>query len=221
MCRFLMAKCPAPFRADGLLRAFADMAESSRAPDGDRQQDGWGVGWLDERGSWDVRTFLRPVWQDGRLFPEVPAGRIFLVHARSASFAGQKNNLAYNQPFTDGAYGFVFNGLLQGVSFPAPVAGEIGSQRIWTLLKERLQDRPLAESLEEIGHLLARHSRRIQALNIGLCDRSNLYAFSRGEDESGYYQLWAHESPSLKLVCSEPLAGFDFVPLVSGRTAVF
>jgi len=221
MCRFLMVKSAYPFRPEELLRAFASMAESSWAPDGDRQQDGWGIAWADERGSWDVRTSLRPVWLDGHLFSGVPASRFFLVHARSASFAGHKDNLAYNQPFTDGVHGFVFNGLLQGVAFPAPVPGEIGARKIWSLLKDELQERPPAESMEAVGHLLTRHARRVQALNIGLCDRSHLYVLQQGEDESEYYRLWVNESADLKLVCSEPLVGFDFAPLAAERIAVY
>lgn len=220
MCRFLIARSPAPFLPAELMTAFAEMVEASRAPDGDRQKDGWGIGWIDQNRRWQVHKSIHPIWEDGEFFFCIPASRIFLVHARSASFPGQQVNPAYNQPFVMGAYGFVFNGLLQGVSLPVPVSGEIGSQKIWTLLSKKLLRLPPVLSLEETARYLSQHSRRIQALNIGLCDQTNFYMFSRFEDSTDYYRLWFHDSLPLKLVCSEPLSGFDFIPLPSGGPLV-
>lgn len=220
MCRFLMARSSTPFQPAELLSTFAGMAEASRAPDGDRQKDGWGIGWLDPGGRWQVHKSVRPVWEDGEAFPRIPPSRTFLVHVRSASFLGQQDNLAYNQPFVAGAYGFVFNGLLQGVSLPVPVPGEIGSQKIWTLLTQKLLSLPPVPSLEETVRFLVQNSRRVQALNIGLCDQNSFYVFCRYDDPIDYYRLWSCTAPSLKLVCSEPLAGFDFIPLPTGRSLV-
>lgn len=213
MCRFLMAKSPAPISPGILLRDFADMAEKSRAPDGDRQADGWGAAWLDESGAWRSRTSTTPIWDDRPAFASVPASPILLVHARSASFPGQKGVLAYNQPYASGSWAFVFNGLLQGVSLPRPVPGDIGAQKIWALLSERLAGASAESALAGVVGLLERHSRRLQGLNLGLCDRRNFYAFCRFEGEGTYYQLYGHRSPGLSLVCSEPLPNGDFRPL--------
>ena len=45
MCRFLIVRTSSPLDPRGLMSEFAEMARLSRAPDGDRQADGWGVAW--------------------------------------------------------------------------------------------------------------------------------------------------------------------------------
>ncbi len=125
MCRFLMVKSAEPFAPAALLESFAEMAEKSRAPDGDRQADGWGIAWPDGDGGWIVRKSIRPVWEDAGAFPEIPAAAAFVVHARSASFPEQKDVLDYNQPYASEKAAFVFNGLLRGVALPFPVEGRI------------------------------------------------------------------------------------------------
>lgn len=213
MCRFLMARSPSSVLPGVLLRDFADMAEKSRAPDGDRQADGWGAAWLDESGAWRSRTSTTPIWDDRAAFDAVPASPILLVHARSASFPGQKGLLAYNQPYISASRAFVFNGLLQGVSLPRPVAGEIGAQKIWALLLEREAVEPAESALAGVADLLGRSARRLQGFNLGLCDMKKFHAFCRFEGDGSYYQLHVHRSPDLSVVCSEPLPNIVFRPL--------
>lgn len=208
-----MAKSASPLSPASVLGNFAVMAEKSRAPDGDRQADGWGAAWLDESGAWRFRTSTIPIWNDRPAFASVPASPILLVHARSASFPGQKGVPAYNQPFVSESWAFVFNGLLQGVSLPRPVPGDIGAQKIWALLREREASASAKSALTEVTGLLERHCRRLQGLNIGICDKKNLYAFCRFEGEGTYYQLYVHKAPGLSLVCSEPLPDLEFRPL--------
>lgn len=217
MCRLLMIKSQQPLRAGEILVKFAEMAERSRAPDGDWQGDGWGVGWLDQGGNWRVRKSLRPVWKEKDALRHFPASSFFLGHARSASFSHQKDVLEYNQPYIKDSYGFVFNGLLEGVAFPLPVAGRIGSQKIWSLLWAGLGWSNPEESLMELAGNLVRYSRRVQALNIGLGGQGRLYAYCRYEGDGVYYQLQFHDSPDLQMVCSEALAGFDFQPIPRDR----
>ena len=214
MCRFLMAKSASPISPAFLLEDFADMAEKSRAPDGDRKADGWGAAWLDESGAWRSRTSTIPIWNDRPTFASIPMSRILLVHARSASFPGQKGVPAYNQPFVSESRAFVFNGLLHGVSLPRPVPGDIGAQKIWALLREREASTSAESALTGVTGLLERHCRRLQGLNVGVCDKKNLYAFCRFEGDGTYYQLYVHEAPGLSLVCSEPLPDLDFHPLL-------
>ena len=213
MCRFLMIQSRRPFQAADILRKFAAMAEESRAPDGDRQADGWGIGWLNQGGQWQARKSLKPVWQETEALAQFPASRLFLVHARSASFPHQKDVLEYNQPYIEESYGFVFNGLLEGVTLPFPVHGRIGAQKIWGLLSAGLRWSGPEESLLELAGRLGRSSRRVQALNIGLAGQGRLYAYCRYEGDDGYYQLQYFDSLDLQIVCSEALAGFDFQPV--------
>jgi len=217
MCRFLMIKSRRPYQAAELLSKFAAMAEQSRAPDGDRQADGWGIGWLDQGGRWQVRKSLRPIWQETGALAEFPASPLFLAHARSASFPHQRDVLEYNQPYVGGVYGFVFNGLLEGVAFPFRVGGRIGSQKIWSLLSAELDRSSPETSLMELAGHLERYSRRVQALNIGLAGQGRLYAYCRYEGEGSYYQLQYLDFPGLQMVCSEALAGFDLRPVPRGR----
>jgi len=212
-----MIKSRRPFQAADILRKFAVMAEESRAPDGDLQADGWGIGWLDQGGLWHVRKSLRPIWQEIDGLAQFPASPLSLVHARSASFPHQKGVLEYNQPYIEKSYGFVFNGLLEGVAFPFPVGGRIGSQKIWSLLSAGLGRSNPEESLMELAGNLERYSRRVQALNIGLADQRKLYAYCRYEGDGGYYQLRYLDTPDLQMVCSETLAGFDLRPVPRGR----
>ena len=217
MCRFLMIKSRRPFQAADILRKFAVMAEQSRAPDGDRQADGWGIGWLDQGGLWQVRKSLRSIWQETAMLAEFPASPLYLVHARSASFPHQRDVLEYNQPYIEESYGFVFNGLLEGVAFPFPVGGRIGAQKIWSLLSAGLGRSSPEQSLMKLAGDLERYSRRVQAFNIGLAGQGWLYAYCRYEGEGDYYQLRYLDSPDLQMVCSEALAGFDLRPVPRGR----
>lgn len=213
MCRFLIVKSAVPLRPVEWLFRFAEMAERSRSADGDRQGDGWGIGGLDDSGVWRGSWSLRPVWEDETVFAEIPPYRLFLVHARSASFPGQKGKLAYNQPFLGGREAFVFNGLLRGVSLDRPVAGEIGAQKIWSLFGSLPPGGDIRARFSALVRILERSSREISALNLGLAWKEGFLAYCRSGTMGEYYRLRAVESSGLRMVCSEPLAGFDFRPL--------
>ncbi len=220
MCRFLALKSDRPLAPRPVLERFAQMAERSRAPDGDGQGDGWGIGWSDGANRWQVEKYLSPIWEDNALFERFPQCRFLCVHARSASFPHHKLNLAFNQPYLDDAYAFLFNGLLTGVSLPRSINGEIGSQKIWSLLSQFLVTLPPDSSLRRLQETLRKHSRRIQAFNVGLCDQKSIYAYSEYESHGEYYHLQYHLSPGLAMVCSEELDGFHFRPVPLGQVLV-
>jgi len=215
MCRFLMMRSEAPLRPTVLLEKFADMASRSRSPDGDRQADGWGVAWLDEQGGWSVRKSPNPIWTETRLFARIPRCQVLTAHVRSASFPDHKGVVEFNQPFLADSYAFVFNGLLQGVSFPFPVEGRIGSQKIWSLLQRSMNGGGPAAGISALVRKLESRAREIQALNIGLVDGRRLFIYCRQTEAGSYYRLQVHRSPSLTLVCSEALADLSWqsVPL--------
>jgi len=212
VCRFLMVKADRARSPEPFLLSFAELSERSPAPDGDPQADGWGISWLDAEGAWRTRKFLEAVWESAHHFREFPASALFCVHARSASSPNLKNTLAFNQPFVDGRYAFVFNGFLQGMTLPQPVPGRIGSQKIWGLLRARLENGGPPQSLEELRLFLNERARRVQALNIGLCDGEHLYGLCQYAEREDYYRCWNHISPGLRMICSGPLPGFDFRP---------
>jgi len=210
MCRFLMVRSETPLRPTGLLEKFADMASRSRSPDGDRQADGWGVAWLDEQSGWNIRKSPNPIWTETRLFARIPRCQVLTAHVRSASFPDHKGVMEFNQPFLADSYAFVFNGLLQGVSFPFPVEGRIGSQKIWSLLQRSMNGGGPAAGMSILVRLLESRAREIQALNLGLFEGRRIFVYCRQTEAGLYYRLQSHQTPSLTVVCSEALAGFPW-----------
>jgi len=217
MCRFLLARTDGALLPGTLIGEFANMAEASRAPDGDRQADGWGAAWPDGNGGWATLVSTTPIWEDRARFDRIPASPFLVLHARSASFPNQKNVPAYNQPYAAGPFAFVFNGMLQGVSLPHPVPGDIGAQKIWSLVRERLGAAGPAEALAGTVSLLERSARRLHGLNLGLADARGAYALCRFTEGGTYYQLYSHASAGLRMIASEPLASFEFAPVPQGE----
>ena len=205
MCRFLLIKSENQVDPQKYLQAFSDMAEKSKAFDGDWQGDGWGVSWLDENDKWQIYRSLKPVWQDTEKFKEIPFSRIIAVHARSASFPEHKNIIQYNQPYISGQYSFVFNGLLKGVKLSSDLPGTIGAEKIWSLLQTFLKRYDPQTSLEKVKHVLIKNAREIQALNIGLSDGQSIYSLNYFTKHPHYYQLYLSSSNNVSLICSEDL----------------
>ena len=126
----------------------------------------------------------------------------------------------FNQPFNKGQFAFLFNGLIKGVSLPYPTPGKIGSQKIWHILSGLINQTSPEAALSELQKLLFKYSRSIQAMNIGLSDGKTMYAFCHYEKFPEYYNLQYHESSMIKMVCSEPLCGYEFEPVSPGQTVV-
>ena len=222
MCRLLMVRADKRVDPKPFLESFAELARTSPAPDGDGQADGWGIAWR-EGDVWRVFKSERPIWEERSVFGSVPAANGFCAHARSASFAHQKNRVDLNQPYLDGAFAYVFNGFLEGVAPPVALPGEIGAQKIWARLQSLMAGTGAAapeNALDELAAFLDRHARRIRGLNIGLNDGRRLYALTRFDADENYYRLHASRSPALSIVCSGPLPGWDFEPLPPGRAVV-
>ena len=217
MCRFLMVKSQTPFQSGEILKKFADMTKNSRALDGDWQGDGWGISWISSSQEWCIKKSIQPIWEEVHIASYIPESKLTMVHARSASFPNHKNVLDYNQPYIREPYAFVFNGFLRGVSFPRPVIGNIGSQKIWNILYDLLMQFSPEESLVRTKELLKRNSRLLQAMNIGLCDKKSMYAYCYYSEHPEYYNLHIYQSPSLKIISSEALKGYDFTPVIPDK----
>jgi len=209
MCRFLLAQSENKFKPQSLLADFAKMAQKSKALDGDWQGDGWGIALLDEQNKWQVKKSLLPVWEDMRAFGKLEKANTFVVHARSASFPEHKGVLEFNQPYISGEYAFVFNGLLKSVSLP-DVPGRIGAEKIWSLLKKFLQTVKPEEALEKVKNLLIENSQQINALNIGLVDKKNIYALCYYSKTPEYYSLRYADDNGVKIISSEPIGKYKW-----------
>lgn len=210
MCRFLLVKSSEVFSPHKILTQFSEMAKDSRTFDGDWQGDGWGVSWQDQKGEWQVKKSLLPVWENEESFRQIPRTKLLIVHARSASFVQHKNNLDYNQPFVEGKYGYVFNGLLKGVTLKQKLNGVIGAQKIWSLLKGFLLKDSVEESLSKVNEIMKETTREVQAMNIGVSDKVNIYALCQFSSNPDYYSLWYMDTPQLKIICSEKIDGFKY-----------
>ena len=206
MCRFLLVKSEKLIKPKGLLIKFAEMAKKSRAHDGDRQDDGWGIALADNQKQWQLKKSLSPIWEEVNSFDEFPSTKIFVVHARSSSFPKDKGILEYNQPYIDGEYSFVFNGLLRGVSL-SKVPGNIGAEKIWYLLKRELKKNNIHNALEKTKKMLLENSKEIIACNIGLATskKGKIYSLCYFTKYPEYYQLYALKNQSLEIICSETL----------------
>lgn len=219
MCRFLLITSKKPLQPAVFLQSFAQMAQNSHALDGDWQGDGWGLCYRINT-DWNRYTSLSPVWTDTKIFSSFPAAQLFLAHARSASFPKDKGQIEYNQPYTQGKYAFVFNGLLKGVAFPTPLPGQIGAQKIWSLFLQQQKTSPIS-ALERTVSLLRQHTKRIQALNIGISDGTRISVYSQYAAHPEYYGLHVANTPEYSAVCSEPLPDIPFTPLPPEKIYTF
>ena len=220
MCRFLLAKSEKSFNPNSLIKKFAEMSKASKAYDGDSQGDGCGVSWMD-KGKWQTKTSIKPIWKVTEMFFDIPSTTNVIAHARSASFPQHKGILEYSQPYVYKNYAFVFNGLLKGVALPYQLEGTIGAQKIWSLLNKFLQVYSPNESLLRTVDILNKHTREIQALNIGLSDGDEIYIYTQFGKHPDYYQLRSHQKDDLIIVCSESLEGMEFRPIETKRVLMY
>ncbi len=220
MCRFIAVKSECPIDPHPFLASFAEMCRNSKSYDGDWQGDGWGVGTAsqaDGNPQWLTIKSLRPIWEETDTFRSIPDSRMIIAHARSASFPEHKGVRDFCQPFVGGPYAFVFNGLLKGVSLPFAAEGKIGSQKMWSILQSLLNGHSPRSATERLTTVIKANTRSIQAMNIGVCDQDHIYVYSYFTRHPDYYRLHHHISKSLKIVCSEPVVGFDFVPMIPDK----
>ncbi len=221
MCRFLLVKNKKPIRIYNLLQAFAQACQKSRTPDGDRHADGWGISFLAGNGCWIIRHSLLPIWKEVDIFPFIPESRFFIVHARSASFPEQKGLIEYNQPFVSENYVYVFNGFIKGMLLPEQIEGNIGSQKLWSLLKIILKRQEPRKALIALKDLCRQNAREINALNIGLCDGDKIYGLCYFEQYPEYYSMYLSRDLAFTFISSEKLSSDKSERISSGSVIVF
>lgn len=221
MCRFLLIKYKESQKPGLILQEFARACEKSRTPDGDRQEDGWGICFKGQDGSWVLRKSIKPIWEEIDLLLNTPESHIFIVHARSSSFASQKGNIEFNQPFVDKRHAFVFNGYLKGVNFNPSPKGQIGSQKIWNWLRAYLKSMPPEKALSTLCRECLNRARSITALNLGVCDGLNIYGMCYYEANPEYYSLHYFETGDFSCLCSEKILSSEGKILKPGEIIIF
>ncbi len=212
MCRFLLLAAPTRCDMRPYVRQFAWMCQRSTGLHGEGWQgDGWGVAWRDDREVWQVQHSVAPIWTETDAVQHLPPTRHLLVHARSASFAYHKGNIAYSQPYVCAPYAFVFNGFLKGVRLPRRVPGAIGAEKIWSLVQEQLAQGVLPQlALATVYTMLAHHSRDMQACNMGLSDGYTYVFYNGNPHGQAYYQFHQAYQGTLHMVCSEPFGTWEW-----------
>ncbi|OGG17348.1 hypothetical protein A3D78_04645 [Candidatus Gottesmanbacteria bacterium RIFCSPHIGHO2_02_FULL_39_14] len=219
MCRFLLVRSKKKLKPEKLLRQFALMCQKSHAPDGDWQGDGWGIAWF-EKGNWQLYKSLLPVWEDQNKFSDIPSTNLFAVHARSAGFPQHKNNLDYNQPYLGDNLCFVFNGMIRGVNLNRELEGQIGSQKIFSLLQQEIIHKNGQESLKTLDTTMLNNSRSVEGMNVGLILGNNFYVLCRYSKHPEYFTLHYFQSRDLALVCSEKIGDHAWKPMFKGEIRV-
>ncbi|MBI2036512.1 hypothetical protein HYT17_02690 [Candidatus Microgenomates bacterium] len=226
MCRFLMARSQKKIKPQELLSQFAQMCRKSRAPDGDWQGDGWGIalrlrsGQAIKNQNWQIYKSLRPIWEEQDKFGQFEETDVFVVHARSAGFPQHKGNIVYNQPYIDGPLCFVFNGLIRGVTVQRKLAGEIGAQKIFSLILEELDNSKPDEVLKTVDELIVKNSKKITGMNIGLVKNNRFYALCRYDGNKEYFSLHYAEDGGITLLCSEPIGKYEWKTMQKGEILV-
>lgn len=216
MCRFLLFRSENKNKPEKYLTRFAAMCKKSRTPEGDKQEDGWGITWK-ENNSWKLRKSLLPIWEDKKVFSKIPSTDLFMVHARSAGFSNQKGNLNYNQPYLADSLSFVFNGMIRGVRLPVPLDGEIGAQKIFSLLKKETDKNTPEKALLAVLKTLTEHSQKIEGMNIGLVKDDKFYLLCEYYINKDYFTVRYFQDNIVTLVCSEPFGLYNWNSMGKGE----
>lgn len=209
-----------------LLKEFSAMCEKSRTIDGDRQGDGWGMSWQYRENSrtdtiWRDFKSLVPIWQDTANFSLVPDANIFVAHARSASYERHKGKIEYNQPYIANSACFVFNGNVHGVKVTIPLDGEIGAQKIFSLLQIELKNNGPETALKNMYDLITKNSIRIEGMNIGLVIGGMFYVVSDYFENADYFSLHLYKDSDLLIVCSQPIGAYKWEKIPTKRVLKF
>lgn len=218
MCRFLLVKSKKLINPQSFLSAFSTMCENSRAPDGDRQADGWGIAVKNQ--DWELYKTLHPIWEDKKKFENFPNTNIFVIHARSAGFPNQKGFLDYNQPYIKDDIIFTFNGMIKGVRIPIQLQGQIGAQKIFSLLSKKIQENNPVNALKYVEKLFLKNSREVIGMNIGLVMQNTFYILCEYTKNQSYFTLRYYEDQDITIVCSEPILSYNWKSMKKGEILI-
>lgn len=220
MCRFLIVSSKKIINPTEILNEFASSCKKSIAPDGEGQGDGFGVAFKNS-GKWQTKKSVQPIWQERELLNQIPETNLLMAHARSATFSLGKDNLDYNQPFTDGELGFVFNGTIKRMKTALKLEGEIGSQKLFSLIKLFLKNNIKKNVLEKVRDFILEKAESIEGMNIGLVDQKNISALCQYTGNAEYFTLHYFERNDLLIISSEKFGNFNWLDMQKGEVKNF
>jgi len=148
------------------------------------------------------------LWQDHREFfaiKNIKKAKLFIAHARSASFRNHKNQIEFNQPFIEENLVFVFNGFLKKVFIPYNLDGKIGTQKIFNLIiKIKKEETDLKTSIKKAIKNIKDNTKQIFGLNFLIFDGQKLYVYSLATINKEYYQLYLYKDEDIFSLSSSP-----------------
>ncbi len=211
MCRFLLIKSKNAIQPKKLLNEFALMCKNNS----EWQGDGWGLSWKVEDGEWKIDKSVKPIWEESERFNAFPKSHMFAIHARGASFPKHKDNIDFNQPYISNDLCFVFNGELYGVTLKAD--GAIGSQKIFSLVKQNLDKNNPIQTLQKVQDMLLKNSKSILGCNIGFIYENGLYASCNFSDKKEYYTVRYYSDEQFSIICSEKISNYPWKSMKNGE----
>lgn len=75
------------------------------------------------------------------------------------------------------------------------------------------------KALQETQRIISKNSKTIQALNMGIADKDNIYALCYYSNYKDYYSLHYSKTADVSIISSESIHGFDFIRLMKGEAA--
>jgi len=206
MCRFIFyaSKDQKQINIRKPLMNFANMCKKTNAPDGDKQEDGWGIYYVKNDKEYIFKS-TKAIWEDKKLINNFNTTSIFIAHARSASFLKHKNDLEFNQPFVKNNLVFVFNGSLKNVNLPYLIEGKIGSQKILNLIIDiNKKENNLKTSIKKAIHLIKKNTEKIFGLNFLILNYKKIFVYSFATVYHSYYQLYFFQNKKILSLSSSP-----------------
>jgi predicted glutamine amidotransferase len=210
-----MVKGKENFSGEDFALSFSQKCKESK----EWQGDGWGICWLNSKNEWEVFKSLSPIWEETEKFKQFPKSKIFLIHARSSTFDKDKGNIEFNQPFVEKEIAFVFNGEIRGVK-GIEISGKIGSQKIFNLIMKYLPEFGIKNSILKVKEKIIKHSEKVKALNLGICDKRNFFVLSYYTCEKDYYELNYFLNSQFSIISSEEVLKFNFKTLKNGEILI-
>jgi len=206
MCRFIFyaSKDQKQTNIKKPLMNFANMCKKTNAPDGDKQEDGWGVYYKKNNKEYLFKS-TKPIWEDKEVINNLNYASIFIAHARSSSFKNHKNQIEFNQPYIKDNLIFVFNGFLKNVSIPS-LPGKIGAQKIFNLIikNTKKEKNDLKKSIKKTIEIIKKNTQQIFGLNFLVFNGQKLYVYSFATINKEYYQLYLYEDEKMFSISSSP-----------------
>lgn len=187
------------FSASDFVDNFSKFAKTSTAPDGDWQGDGWGMAHKTNHGTNSFVSYksLDPIWIDAHSRKDSKT-KLLIIHARSATFKSQKDDINFNMPFCNDKYCMVFNGSLSSIKIDSPYfTGVTGAQKIWSFMQKCLSiEAPLA-AMKKVVRILSRTSNGKVTINLTIVDiEGNMWGYSYYETSPEYYAQWLFKNES-------------------------